>query len=70
LWWLALPAFAAFGLLLRGRGFRAGLGLGALFGLGFLLPLLVWTGVEVGPGPWLALAVAEALFVAVAGGLT
>lgn len=70
LWWLALPAFAAFGLLLRGRGFKAGLGLGALFGLGFLLPLLVWTGVEVGPGPWLALAVAEAFFVAVVGGLT
>ncbi|MFF8563349.1 apolipoprotein N-acyltransferase [Streptomyces albidoflavus] len=70
LWWLALPAFAALGLLLRGRGFKAGLGLGALFGLGFLLPLLVWTGVEVGPGPWLALAVAEAFFVALVGGFT
>ncbi|MGC9500274.1 apolipoprotein N-acyltransferase [Streptomyces sp. WG7] len=67
LWWLALPAFGVFGWVLRGRGWKAGLGLGYLFGLGFLLPLLVWTGVEVGPGPWLALAAIEALFVALVG---
>ncbi|MBA5225689.1 apolipoprotein N-acyltransferase [Streptomyces griseoaurantiacus] len=65
--WLALPAFAGFGLLLRGRTWKSGLGLGYVFGLGFLLPLLVWTGVEVGPGPWLALVVAEAAFVALVG---
>ncbi|CAM5262226.1 Apolipoprotein N-acyltransferase OS=Streptomyces aurantiogriseus OX=66870 GN=lnt PE=3 SV=1 [Streptomyces aurantiogriseus] len=67
LWWLALPAFAVFGWVLRGRGWKAALGLGYLFGLGFLLPLLVWTGVEVGPGPWLALVVIEAVFVALVG---
>ncbi|MEU5366185.1 apolipoprotein N-acyltransferase [Streptomyces sp. NPDC005925] len=67
LWWLALPAFAVFGWVLRGRNWKAGLGLGYLFGLGFLLPLLVWTGVEVGPGPWLALVVVEAVFVALVG---
>ncbi|MFF3500335.1 apolipoprotein N-acyltransferase [Streptomyces sp. NPDC003247] len=67
LWWLALPAFAVFGLVLRGRGWKAALGLGYLFGLGFLLPLLVWTGVEVGPGPWLALVAIEAVFVALVG---
>jgi apolipoprotein N-acyltransferase len=67
LWWLALPAFAVFGWVLRGRGWKAALGLGYLFGLGFLLPLLVWTGVEVGPGPWLALVAIEALFVAAVG---
>ncbi|WDV49701.1 apolipoprotein N-acyltransferase [Streptomyces coeruleorubidus] len=67
LWWLALPAFAIFGWVLRGRGWRAGLGLGYLFGLGFLLPLLVWTGVEVGPLPWVALVAIEALFVALVG---
>ncbi|MFE0641146.1 apolipoprotein N-acyltransferase [Streptomyces sp. NPDC058877] len=67
LWWLALPAFALLGWTLRGRRLRAGFGLGYLAGLGFLLPLLVWTGEEVGPGPWLALAAVEALFVAVAG---
>ncbi|WBO68028.1 apolipoprotein N-acyltransferase [Streptomyces camelliae] len=67
LWWLALPAFAGFGWVLRGRGWKAALGLGYLFGLGFLLPLLVWTGVEVGPGPWLALVAIEAVFVALVG---
>ncbi|MFE5186048.1 apolipoprotein N-acyltransferase [Streptomyces sp. NPDC056628] len=67
LWWLALPAFAGLGWVLRGRSWKAGLGLGYLFGLGFLLPLLVWTGVEVGPGPWLALVAIEAVFVALVG---
>ncbi|MEV1068389.1 apolipoprotein N-acyltransferase [Streptomyces sp. NPDC050263] len=67
LWWLALPAFAGFGWVLRGRGWKAAFGLGYLFGLGFLLPLLVWTGVEVGPGPWLALVAIEAVFVALVG---
>ncbi len=65
LWWLALPAFAALAWTLRGRGWKSALGRGYLFGLGFLLPLLVWTGVEVGPGPWLALVAIEALLVAV-----
>ncbi|MFF3850200.1 apolipoprotein N-acyltransferase [Streptomyces sp. NPDC002328] len=67
LWWLALPAFAGFGWAVRGRAWKTALGLGYLFGLGFLLPLLVWTGVEVGPGPWLALVVIEAVFVALVG---
>ncbi|MHC3388812.1 apolipoprotein N-acyltransferase [Streptomyces lavendulocolor] len=64
LWWLAVPAFALLGRALRGRRLRAGFGLGYLAGLGFLLPLLVWTGEEVGAGPWLALVAAESLFVA------
>ncbi|GHA04016.1 apolipoprotein N-acyltransferase [Streptomyces echinoruber] len=67
LWWLALPAFAGLGRVLYGRSWKAGLGLGYLFGLGFLLPLLVWTGVEVGAGPWLALVAVEAVFVALVG---
>ncbi|MFE1289341.1 apolipoprotein N-acyltransferase [Streptomyces sp. NPDC058751] len=67
LWWLALPAFAVFGWVLRDRSWKAGLGLGYLFGLGFLLPLLVWTGVEVGSGPWLALVAVEAVYVALVG---
>ncbi|MGW2560958.1 apolipoprotein N-acyltransferase [Streptomyces sp. NPDC001514] len=65
LWWLTLPGFALLGWCLQGRRARAALGLGYLAGLGFLLPLLVWTGEEVGAGPWLALAAVEALFVAV-----
>ncbi|MFF8289338.1 apolipoprotein N-acyltransferase [Streptomyces sp. NPDC016309] len=64
LWWLALPGFALLGWTLRGRRLRAGFGLGYLAGLGFLLPLLVWTGEEVGAGPWLALVAAESLLVA------
>ncbi|MDQ0935493.1 apolipoprotein N-acyltransferase [Streptomyces turgidiscabies] len=67
LWWLALPAFGLLGWVLRGRSWKAALGLGYLFGLGFLLPLLVWTGVEVGSGPWLALVAVEAVFVALVG---
>ncbi|MGW1885997.1 apolipoprotein N-acyltransferase [Streptomyces sp. NPDC001970] len=65
LWWLALPGFALLGWCLRGRRARAALGLGYVSGLGFLLPLLVWTGEEVGAVPWLALAAVEALFIAV-----
>ena len=66
-WWLALPAFGLLGVATHGRRGRTGFGLGTLFGLGFLLPLLRWTGVYVGPVPWLALAGAEALFVGAAG---
>ncbi|MGX1882886.1 apolipoprotein N-acyltransferase [Streptomyces sp. NPDC055287] len=65
LWWLVLPGFALLAACLYGRRARAAFGLGFLAGLGFLLPLLSWTGEEVGPVPWLALATAEALFVAV-----
>ncbi|MEU5714647.1 apolipoprotein N-acyltransferase [Streptomyces sp. NPDC020403] len=65
LWWLVLPGFALLGWVLSARGLRAALGLGLLAGLGFMLPLLHWTGEEVGPVPWLALAFAEALFIAV-----
>jgi apolipoprotein N-acyltransferase len=37
---------------------------GLAAGLGFFAPLLVWTGAVAGPGPWLALVVMEALFLA------
>ncbi|MFD9870637.1 apolipoprotein N-acyltransferase [Streptomyces niveus] len=66
-WWLALPGFALLGWTLRGRRPRAGFGLGFLAGLGFLLPLLKWTGEEVGPLPWVALAAVSALFIGVVG---
>ena len=67
LWWLALPAFGLLGVTVHGRRARAGFGYGVLFGLGFLLPLLRWTGIYVGPVPWLALSAAEAVFVGAAG---
>ena len=61
---------AALALAVRGQRFRSGLWLGLVFGLAFFVPLLSWTGVYVGPVPWLALAVMEALFLALLGGAT
>ncbi|WP_308257790.1 apolipoprotein N-acyltransferase [Pseudonocardia lacus] len=65
-WWLALPAFALLGPVLWGRGARGGFGYGFLFGVGFLLPLLQWTSIYVGPVPWIALTVAESCFIGLA----
>ncbi|MCI3934919.1 apolipoprotein N-acyltransferase [Streptomyces sp. AN091965] len=67
LWWLAPFAFALLGFVLHGRRAGSGFRLGLLMGLGYFVPLLSWTGVDVGPLPWLALAVAEALFIGLAG---
>jgi len=61
---------AALALAVRGRGLRSGLWLGFVFGLAFFVPLLSWTGVYVGPLPWLALATWEALHLALLGGAT
>jgi apolipoprotein N-acyltransferase len=38
--------------------------LGFVYGLAFFVPLLHWTGVYVGPAPWLLLAAGEAAFMA------
>ncbi|MGW7333706.1 apolipoprotein N-acyltransferase, partial [Streptomyces sp. NPDC054840] len=67
LWWLAPFALALLAGCLHGRRARAGFGLGLLAGLGFLLPLLVWTGEEVGPVPWVALSTLEALLIGLTG---
>ncbi|SFK71852.1 apolipoprotein N-acyltransferase [Geodermatophilus ruber] len=58
---------AALALAVRGQRARSGAWLGLVLGLAFFVPLLSWTGVYVGPVPWLALAVAQALFVALLG---
>ncbi|MFF3213267.1 apolipoprotein N-acyltransferase [Streptomyces sp. NPDC002886] len=63
LWWVAPLALALLGGCLYGRRARTGFGLGVLHGLGFLLPLLVWTGEGVGPVPWLALVALESLLI-------
>ena len=68
-WWPAIVAFALFGLAVDGRSWRAGLGLGFVFGLAFYLPLLSFTNVYVGDLPWYALSVAMALLTAPAGAL-
>lgn len=62
-WWLAPVGLAVFWVLLHGRRARAGFGYGLLTGLGFLLPLLFWTGTYVGAHAAIALATLEALFV-------
>jgi apolipoprotein N-acyltransferase len=67
---LAVLAPAALVLAVRGARFRAGLWLGLVMGLAFFVPLLSWTGIYVGPVPWLALAVFEALHLALLGGAT
>jgi apolipoprotein N-acyltransferase len=61
---------AALALAVSGQRFRSGVWLGLVFGLAFFLPLLSWTGIYVGPFPWIALAVWEAVHLALLGGAT
>ena len=67
---LAVLGPAALALAVRGQRWRSGLWLGLVFGLTFFIPLLSWTGVYVGPVPWLALAAWEAVHLALLGGAT
>ena len=68
LWPVAFLAVAGLSLLTRGVRPRRGALLGLAFGLAFFAPLLSWTGIFVGPAPWLLLAVSQAAFSAVLGG--
>ncbi|MGZ8179610.1 apolipoprotein N-acyltransferase [Williamsia sp. SKLECPSW1] len=71
LWWLAIVSLAAlYAALACGRPrARVGALCGLVFGLCFWLPLLPWIGVYVGPLPWIALAVALAIYCAGFGAL-
>ncbi|TDP40953.1 apolipoprotein N-acyltransferase [Nocardia ignorata] len=63
LWFLAPFAVALLTLAVYGTSrVRAAFGYGMLGGLAFFLPLLPWTGIYVGPVPWLALSTACAVF--------
>jgi len=66
-----LAPIAVAGLALATRGQRAGTAAAAgyLFGLGFFVPHLHWSGIYVGPVPWFALAGFESLFLAAMGWL-
>jgi apolipoprotein N-acyltransferase len=64
IWPLAILSVALLSVAVDGRRSRTGAWLGLLYGLAFFVPLLHWTGVYVGPAPWLLLAVAEAAFLA------
>ncbi|MEV0246967.1 apolipoprotein N-acyltransferase [Nocardia sp. NPDC050712] len=67
-WFLAPVGIALLTLVLRGGGrLRGGFGYGVLAGLGFFLPLLPWTGIYVGPVPWLALSAVCAVYVGLFG---
>jgi apolipoprotein N-acyltransferase len=69
-WWPTIvPSVAALSVAVHGRTGRRGAWLGYLYGLAFLLPLLHWTGVYVGPIPWLILCIAFAGFFALLGGV-
>ncbi|WP_194813676.1 apolipoprotein N-acyltransferase [Nocardia sp. XZ_19_385] len=70
-WFLAPVGIALLTLVVRGNGkLRGGFGYGLLAGLGFFLPLLPWTGIYVGPVPWLALSAVCAVYVGLFGMLT
>ena len=66
-WPLAIVSVAAFSLVTRGVRARRGAWVGFVYGLAFFVPLLSWTGIYVGPAPWLLLAAAEAAFLAALG---
>ncbi len=67
IWPLAVVSVAALSWLTRGVTARRGALLGAAFGLAFFVPLLSWSGIFVGPVPWLVLAASQAAFVAALG---
>lgn len=68
-WWTAVPALALLTYLLvdEKTTTAGGFGYGFIFGMAFNLPLLPWVGGLVGPFPWIALAILQALFPAVFG---
>ena len=67
MWPLAVVAVAALSWLTHGVTAPRGALLGSAFGLAFFVPLLSWSGIFVGPVPWLLLAVSQAAFVAALG---
>ncbi|OCF86891.1 apolipoprotein N-acyltransferase [Nocardia brasiliensis] len=68
-WWFLAPlGVAVLTLVVRGSGrLRAGFGYGFLAGLAFFVPLLPWTGIYVGPVPWLALSTVCAVYIGLFG---
>lgn len=66
-WPAALVAPGMLLVAVHGRGPAAGYGLAVLFGLGFMVPHLQWSGTYVGAMPWLALATAQAVILGLVG---
>jgi apolipoprotein N-acyltransferase len=63
LWWLAPVGVALLGGATLTAGALRGFALGTVAGLAFFVPTLSWSGVYVGPLPWLALATLQALYI-------
>ncbi|MBR7742329.1 apolipoprotein N-acyltransferase [Phycicoccus sp. BSK3Z-2] len=70
LWWLAPVGVALLGGATLRAGGPQGFLLGFVAGLAVFVPTLSWTGIYVGRLPWFALAVLEALYVALQCSLT
>lgn len=70
LWWLAPVGVALLGGVTIRAGGPQGFLYGLVAGLAFFVPTLSWSGIYVGKVPWFALAVLEALYVAVQGAVT
>jgi apolipoprotein N-acyltransferase len=68
-WFLAFVAFALLAWVFTHESTTrfGGFGYGLLFGLAFYVPLLPWISALVGPVPWLALSLMEAMFPAIFG---
>jgi apolipoprotein N-acyltransferase len=68
-WPMAFVSAGALSVAVDGRGARTAAWLGFLYGGGFMIPLLSWTGIYVGPVPWLILALAMAGWFALLGAM-
>ncbi|MEV2225864.1 apolipoprotein N-acyltransferase [Nocardia vinacea] len=67
-WFLAPIGIVVLTLTIRGAArMRGGFGYGFLAGLAFFVPLLPWTGIYVGPVPWLALSTVCSLYIGLFG---
>ncbi|KAA8886070.1 apolipoprotein N-acyltransferase [Nocardia colli] len=68
-WWFLAPVgITVLTLIVRDCGrLRSGFGYGFLAGLAFFVPLLPWTGIYVGPVPWLALSTVCAVYIGLFG---
>ncbi|MGL4743709.1 MAG: apolipoprotein N-acyltransferase [Dermatophilaceae bacterium] len=64
LWWLAPVGVALLAGATITAGGPRGFAVGLVGGLAYFVPTLSWSGTYVGPVPWLALAVLQALYVA------
>ena len=67
LWPAAFVSVVLLSVAVDGRRARTGFWLGYLYGAAFMLPLVHWTGIYVGPVPWLILGLFFALFWALLG---